>query len=493
MFKGLIRLCGFFTKEINEVRRQPRLVLALVLGPFLILVLFGLGYRATPRLRAVIVIPETLARQIDTTAIRAAANLTYEVVDVTNDETAAMAKLQARQVDVVQVLPADAREKIEQGAPATVQFHYAEINPINEAWIQSLGYAQVNEMNKALLMQTAIRMQQDARANQEWVSGVRHDLDGLSADSDNLSQKQSSIRRLRALVGVMVSSPMLASQVTTNGQNPEQVRNELNALASDLDALDQSISNKTLALEKNRIEQVRTRVAEFETLLNTFSEMSPQVFVAPLQPGYSNAQGQPLTLAMFYAPAVLALILQHIAVTLGALSLVRERLLGAVELFRVAPVSTRHVILGKYLAYALFIGILGAVLAVAMTWMNVPFRGSIGAFIAILALLVIGSLGIGFFISTISKSDTQAVQLSMLLLLLAIFFSGFFMPLENFWAPVRTLGYMMPITPSIQALQDVMLRGVMPSPWLWLLLSAIAGVTFLIANLLAARQLRFAQ
>jgi ABC-2 type transport system permease protein len=106
---------------------------------------------------------------------------------------------------------------------------------------------------------------------------------------------------------------------------------------------------------------------------------------------------------------------------------------------------------------------------------------------------VLGSLGIGFLISTLSQSDTQAVQLSMLMLLLSIFFSGFFLPLENFLAPVRALGYMMPITASIQALQDVMLRGVMPAVWLWLILAAIAVVTFLLVNLFAARQLRFAQ
>jgi ABC-2 type transport system permease protein len=266
----------------------------------------------------------------------------------------------------------------------------------------------------------------------------------------------------------------------------------LNGLSSDLDALDQSITNQTLAQDQKRLETVRTGVAKFEALLKTFSETPPQVLVSPLQPAYENTQGQALSLATFYAPGVLALILQHIAVTLGALSLVRERLLGAIELFRVAPVSTRQVLLGKYLAYALFIGILGGVLAVAMSWMQVPFRGETATFIAILVLLVIASLGIGFLISTMSKSDTQAVQLSMLVLLMSIFFSGFFLPLENFILPVRILGYLMPITSSIQALQDVMLRGVPPPLLLWLVLGGLAIVTFLLANVLAARQLRFA-
>ncbi len=495
MFKGFIRLLAFFTKELNEVRRQPRLMLALILGPFLILLLFGLGYQATPRLRAVLVIPKALAQQMDVSAIQYAASLTYNVVQVTHDENAAKALLQARQADVVEIIPADVQTRLASGQAAPVKFLYAEINPLNEAWIQSLGYAQVNEMNKALLVQTATQVQQNARANQAWVGEVRQELDALSANSSDaeLTHSRDSIQRLRALVNVMVASPLLAAQVASNGADPAQTQTELTALGNDLDALDASITAHTFAQEQARLQAVRDRVAQFETLLKNFSETPATVLVSPLMPTYENAQGQVLTLATFYAPAVLALILQHIAVTLGALSLVRERLLGAVELFDVAPVSSRQVLLGKYLAYVLFIGILGGVLALAMSWMQVPFRGDTGAFVGVLALLVIASLGIGFLISTVSKSDTQAVQLSMLMLLLSIFFSGFFLPLENFWLPVRALGYAMPITPGILALQDVMLRGVMPALWIWLLLGGVTLVTFLIANLFAARQLKFAR
>lgn len=495
MLKGLVRVWGFFSKELYEVRRQPRLVLALILGPFLILLLFGLGYQSTPpRPRAALVIPDAVAAEVDPNAIKVAASLAYEVVLVTNDENAAAAELNARRVDLVEVIPSDVQARIERGEPAPVEFRYAEINPINETWLQSVGYAQVNEMNKALLVQSALRLQKEARDNQAWVSATRQELDSLSGELSPAEQakQQDALRRLRTLVTAMAASPLLAAQLAANGQDAGRTQAELSALANDLDALDKSITDRTLGQQQSRLEAVRTGAARFETLLKTFGEMPPQVLVSPLQPTYENTQGQALSLATFYAPGVLALILQHIAVTLGALSLVRERLLGAIELFRVAPTSPRQILLGKYLAYALVIGILGGVLAVAMSWMQVPFRGETSMFVAIVALLVVASLGLGFLISTISKSDTQAVQLSMLLLLLSIFFSGFFLPLDNFILPVRMLGYLMPITPTIQALQDVMLRGVPPPFLLWVVLSGLAVVTFLLANVLAARQLRFA-
>src|SRR5262249_3442976 len=211
-----------------------------------------------------------------------------------------------------------------------------------------------------------------------------------------------------------------------------------------------------------------------------------EVLVSPVQPTYYNIHGAALGLMTFYAPGVLALILQHIAVTFGALSLVRERLLGAMELFRVAPVSLTQVLIGKYLGYTLFIGIIatGLVGLLVFTPLAVPFLGSVALFAGLAVLFTLASLGIGFLISTWSSTDSQAVQLSMLVLLISIFFSGFFLPLENFWAPVRVVGYALPLTHAIQSFQNIMLRGRSPSDFSWLMLGIIAALTFLVTSAL---------
>jgi ABC-2 type transport system permease protein len=65
----------------------------------------------------------------------------------------------------------------------------------------------------------------------------------------------------------------------------------------------------------------------------------------------------------------------------------------------------------------------------------------------------------------------------MLVLLLSIFFSGFFLPLENFWDSVRIVGYALPITHGISGFHNLMLRGVPPSQLTWVLLGCIAAVT----------------
>jgi ABC-2 type transport system permease protein len=79
------------------------------------------------------------------------------------------------------------------------------------------------------------------------------------------------------------------------------------------------------------------------------------------------------------------------------------------------------------------------------------------------ALVLFASLGVGFVISLLSQTDSQAVQLAMLVLLASVFFSGFFMALYLFWPVVRIVSWALPVTYGIQLLQSIMLRGAAPN------------------------------
>src|SRR6185436_19046042 len=89
------------------------------------------------------------------------------------------------------------------------------------------------------------------------------------------------------------------------------------------------------------------------------AQIPPAVVAAPTKAEVHNiAPAQP-TVVQFFGTAVLALVLQHMAVTLIALSVVRERTTGLFELFRISPIRTGELVLGKVLAF----GLLGAVIA----------------------------------------------------------------------------------------------------------------------------------
>ena len=108
------------------------------------------------------------------------------------------------------------------------------------------------------------------------------------------------------------------------------------------------------------------------------------------------------------------------------------------------------------------------------------------------ALLSFASLGLGLLISTIVDSERQAVQLSMLVLLASVFFSGFVLPLDQFVTPLRIAAYSLPVTHGIQLLQDFMLRGRTNQAWELLALAGIGIALFLLTSFTVRRNLRSA-
>ena len=170
------------------------------------------------------------------------------------------------------------------------------------------------------------------------------------------------------------------------------------------------------------------------------------------------------------------------AVTLVALALVRERMSGVIELFRVAPVNAWEVIAGKVLAYALLGGVIAAAtVGLLIGVFRVPMLGDPSALALAIGLVILASLGIGLAIAVISDSERQAVQLSLLLLLASVFFSGFVLAISEFSEPVRTLAYALPVTHGIQLMQDIMLRGRTTQTWEFGVLGLIAAVTLIFA------------
>lgn len=488
MFKSSIRTLSFFSKEINEVRRQPRLVLSLLLGPFLILLLFGVGYQGgQPTLRTAIVLPEG-EQAVDEAYLRELTGANFQLESVGTNRDEAMALLDADAVDVVQVFPADMEERVLRGEQASVEFMTRQIDPFTEQWIQYLAYAEISEINRQILVNNASAVQSEAGDASTELADVREQLDVVLSGTDDVDQQrlQASVRQLRQVSGALAVSALIARG--GNGVDPERTREELLTLQQDLDTLDDAISSGELDRERERVQITRDRIATLEQTTSVLSQLPPAVIVSPLTESYRNLNGAAYGPMVFYAPSVLAMLVQHIAVTLGSLSLVRERLLGATEVFQVAPVNLSNVLFGKYLGYTLFIAIIAAALAALMIPLGIPFLGSPLTFAAVVLLVTVASLGIGFLISAFSRSDSQAVQLSMLVLLLSVFFSGFFLPLQNFLAPVRVFGQILPLTHGIAGLQSVMLRGVDPSLVTWSALGGIALVTFAVTMLVEGRQ-----
>ena len=214
-------------------------------------------------------------------------------------------------------------------------------------------------------------------------------------------------------------------------------------------------------------------------------KITAEVVASPLKLEARNTAPAQPTFVTFFAPAILALVLQHLAITLTALSMIRERTSGAMDLFRVSPVHGLELLVGKYLAYGVLTLLIAGFLVVMLTApLNIPLVGDRLALARLVLLLTFASLGLGLLISLVADSERQAVQLAMLVLLASMFFSGFILPVEEFREPVRYVAYAMPVTYGVALFQDLMLRGGGGAPaWYEVALLAIGIVLFVLTAL----------
>jgi ABC-2 type transport system permease protein len=497
MLKALIRVTAFWGKEFAEVLRQPRLVLSLVLGPFLILLLFGIGYRAEPRkLRTMLVVPPNSNLQALAEQYAGSLGEQLILVGATADEKEALDRLARHEVDVVVVVPSDAYQTIVGGQQAVLQVYHDEIDPTQVGYVNYFSQIYIQEVNRRILMSLAEIGQAQAAQAQSELERARGSLDRLTTalrTGDRAQarieaeQLDASINRTQA--DLSTNDQLLRGVEDTVGQSSSaashtELTDTLHQLDDRTNRLQQVLEspNTDVRALSEELSTLDHQLAHADELLAEVQIVPPNVLVSPfITAAHSVAPYQPDFVA-FYAPGVLALLLQHMAVTFAALSLVRERLLGAIEVFRVAPISPFETLLGKYISYLVFGLVIAAVLTGLMVGLlKVPILGPLTAFGAVIGLLLFASLGMGFFISAVSGSDSQAVQLSMIVLLASMFFSGFILPLSALWLPVRSVSFLLPVTYTIILLQDVMLRGTSPV-WLYAAALAAGGIVLAVAS-----------
>jgi len=388
-YKSIIRIFSFPKKELTEIFRQPRLILTLILGPFLIILMFGISYPENGRsLRTTFVVSDQspLTNQVESMAKSLGGSIIYQGIET--DKDVALAELTLGKTDMVVVIPKNPLEKIRNNEQATLMIYHNEIDPIQVAYLRSVGRIYTDEVNNRIL-----------------------------------------------------------ESLTQQGQDD---------LHSNLSKMDQNLAG---------LDSLDTKV-----LISPFkSELS----------GLSDVQFTPVG---FFTPAVIILLMQHLSVTFAALSFVREWRSGIMELFRVAPLTPFETLLSKYFSYLLFNIIIAALLTVLIVWgLGIPMLGDWTDYMLSLLVMIFTSLGVGFAISLMAKTEIQAVQYSMLLLLMSVFFSGFLLDLRLMWAPMKVLAWSLPATYGIIMLHDVMLRGY-PIPLLVSIGLSAIGVVLLTIN-----------
>ena len=167
-----------------------------------------------------------------------------------------------------------------------------------------------------------------------------------------------------------------------------------------------------------------------------------------------------LDTARVMVPSLIGLILLFVGTVVTSLGVVREREQGTLEQLAVMPLRPIDVTVGKIAPYFLVAVFDMAVVTLAGLWLfGVPFEGSVLVFVLFALVFLFVVLGLGVAISTVSKSQGEAVQLAIMTLLPQIMLSGMIFPLESMAGGVRWIGYLLPLTWFIQGMRGVFLKG----------------------------------
>jgi len=168
-----------------------------------------------------------------------------------------------------------------------------------------------------------------------------------------------------------------------------------------------------------------------------------------------------LVSAYFMIPALIGIILQFLAVLLTSTAIVRERERGTIEQLIITPIRPWELVVGKILPYVLiaFFDLL-EVLIIGTLWFRVPIAGDIGLLLALSALFLVTTLGIGLFISTVARTQFEAMLLAFFTQLPSIFLSGFFFPIAAMPAFLQALSYLIPLRYFLIIVRSILLKGV---------------------------------
>ncbi|MGA7829119.1 MAG: ABC transporter permease [Geobacteraceae bacterium] len=163
----------------------------------------------------------------------------------------------------------------------------------------------------------------------------------------------------------------------------------------------------------------------------------------------------------YYVPAVIANIVFIITMLLSSMAVVREKEIGTMEQVIVTPIRRSEFILGKTVPFIL-IGFIDVALItlVSAFWFDVPIRGSIPLLFGATALFLMSSLGFGLLISTVSRTQQQAMMSAFFFIFPAMLLSGFAFPIENMPDPVQWLTFLNPLRYYLVIIRDIFLKGV---------------------------------
>jgi ABC-2 type transport system permease protein len=296
----------------------------------------------------------------------------------------------------------------------------------------------------------------------------------VAYDVDSVDELRTLIDNGKARAGIIIPPDFEAR--TLAGETTE--------VAFVLDGSDPNVASTSLAAA-TLIGQAHSARLSVERLVHQGMAVATQPAIEVRARVWYNPD---MASAFFMVPALIGMILQLLTSMLTATAIVRERERGTIEQLIVTPIRSWELILAKIIPYTLiaFLDTL-EILVIGTLWFDVPIRGSLGLLLLLSGLFLAGSLGVGLFVSTVAKTQQEAIMLVYFTMLPTVFLSGFFFPLAAMPPLLRAVSYVIPLRHYLIIIRSVLLKGVGASA----LTGEIVALAIFAAVMLTAAALRF--
>ena len=224
---------------------------------------------------------------------------------------------------------------------------------------------------------------------------------------------------------------------------------------------------------------------------NALLALQQMPFASGFEPQAAQQRKSTFEIALFFNPArrsavnivpgLVAIVLTMTMVMFTSAALVRERERGNLELLITTPVHSSEIMIGKIVPY-IFVGLIqmAIILGLGHLIFDVPINGRLDQLVLGVFAFISASLTLGLLISTIAKTQLQAMQLTVFLLIPSILLSGFMFPYEGMPEAAQWIAEALPATHFIRMVRAIVLRGAtLDDLWpdlVWLISFTLLGV-----------------
>jgi ABC-2 type transport system permease protein len=209
------------------------------------------------------------------------------------------------------------------------------------------------------------------------------------------------------------------------------------------------------------------RIAYTTMVLDRFNrELIQEIYGRELKYGKIDSRirtwyNQNLDSQNFFVPGIVAFVVMLISLLMTSIAVIKERENGTMEQLIVTPLTPIELIIGKTIPYIMIsVGQMVLVTLFALFWFEIPLAGSIPALFLATCLFLLSTLGVGLFISTVSKTQQQAMMTTFFFILPFFMLSGFVFPIANMPIVVQWLTYLNPLRYFLVIIRGIFLKGV---------------------------------